>query len=51
MVVKLLGAKAKNWIYYAINWSMPLVRIYRKELLLLFLLIQRLLTDGAAILS
>lgn len=31
-------AKAKNWIYYAVNWSMPLVRAYRKKLLLLFLL-------------
>ena len=32
------AAKAKNWIYYAVNWSMPLVRAYRKKLLLLFLL-------------
>ena len=30
--------KAKNWIYYAVNWSMPLVRAYRKKLFLLFLL-------------
>lgn len=30
--------RAKNWIYYAVNWSMPLVRAYRKKLLLLFLL-------------
>lgn len=32
------AAKAKNWIYYAVNWSMPLVRTYRNKLLLLFLL-------------
>lgn len=32
------GCKSKNWIYYAVNWSMPLVRAYRKKLLLLLLL-------------
>lgn len=32
------SCKSKNWIYYAVNWSMPLVRAYRKKLLLLFLL-------------
>ncbi len=32
------AAKTKNWIYYAVNWSMPLVRTYRNKLLLLFLL-------------
>lgn len=32
------AAKVKNWIYYAVNWSMPLVRAYRKKLLLLILL-------------
>lgn len=32
------AVKTKNWIYYAVNWSMPLVRTYRNKLLLLFLL-------------
>lgn len=32
------AAKTKNWVYYAVNWSMPLVRTYRNKLLLLFLL-------------
>lgn len=32
------AAKTKNWIYYAVKWSMPLVRAYRKKLVLLFLL-------------
>lgn len=31
------AAKTNNWIYYAVNWSMPLVRTYRKELFLLML--------------
>lgn len=32
------AVKTKNWVYYAVNWSMPLVRTYRNKLLLLFLL-------------